>query len=86
MTSKQVLLPDTAIAAIASDAIFTYAQLYYGQLVESQSKDGKKFQSKVINNTSWETVKLFTPLAATFFNGGATRVSWQSIIPLPIHS
>lgn len=74
MTTRLTVLPDTAIAAIANDEdIFTYAQLYYGELAESRSKDGKKFRTKVIDYTSWDTVKLFTPLAATLFNRGTTR-------------
>lgn len=68
------LLPDTAIAASADDkAIFTYVQIYYGELVESISTDGKVFESKIIDLTSWETVKLFTPLATTLFKNN-TRV------------
>jgi hypothetical protein len=75
MATRLTVLPDTAIAAIANnETIFTYAQLYYGELVESRSTDGKRFRTKVIDYTSWDSVKLFTPLAATFFNNGQTRV------------
>ena len=73
--SQKTVLPDTALAAVANDEeIFTYAQLYYGELVESVSSDGKKFNSRIIPHTSWDSVKLFTPLAATLFDE-STRVS-----------
>ena len=75
MASKTVILPDTAIAAIANDeVIHTYVQHYYADLVESTSRDGKRFTSRLIPYTSWGKVKLFTPLAAAFLDNGATRV------------
>ncbi|MCJ1358803.1 MAG: hypothetical protein MMC33_008803 [Icmadophila ericetorum] len=74
MASKTVILPDTAIAAIANDeVIHTYVQHYYADLVESTSRDGKRFTSRLIPYTSWGKVKLFTPLAAAFLDNGATR-------------
>jgi hypothetical protein len=76
------ILPDTAIAAATTDEIiFTYFQLYSGQLIENVSPDGKNWETTIIDVTSWETVKLFTPLAAVAFGQlGGKRVSWQSII------
>lgn len=68
------LLPDTAIAAVASTAeIFTYAQLRYGELAEARSKDDEYYTHTTIPGTSWNSVKLFTPLAAAFMDDKTVR-------------
>lgn len=70
------LLPDTAIASSYNDdALYMYTQEYYGRLQEGISKDGLTFKTKIIPPTSWDSVKLFTPLAAALFNNGTSRVS-----------
>jgi hypothetical protein len=79
--ASSYLLPDTFIAAIANeDSIFTYTQLYSGQLAESiYHTDKLVWKARRIKCTNWDNVKLFTPLAATFWEGSQTRVCWQSI-------
>lgn len=78
MDTLDIILPDTAIAATANKSdLFIYAQRYYGRLVESRTGDGNgKFETTTIDLTTWESVKLFTPLAATTFHDGKfeTRV------------
>jgi hypothetical protein len=76
-----IILPDTGMAAMADDThIYTYVQLYYGELVESISTNGITYKSKRILDKpleySWENVKPFTPLAATFFDKGPNQVRY----------
>jgi len=75
LSLRNTILPDTAIAAISNDeTIYTYVQLYYAELVESRSTDGVNYSAgRRIPGTSWNTVKPFTPLAATFFGNNTQR-------------
>lgn len=69
-------LPNTKLATIvqSEDAIFTYAQSYYGQILEVQGKlvgtpkiYTRTGDVKTVSTTDLElTAKKFTPLAAVF--------------------